>query len=336
MNASRANIPSYAELLERTDAPPGSSWGLFGADDELGTLNFLTPERILDAKQCIRRGTYFNFDCPIDAFDPPILAHRKPLKHTIIGSSRHHRDDFIDSFYMQSGSQIDGLRHFRHPVHGFYNRAPDDSIVEGTPRLGINRVVEHGVVGRGVLIDVERYLARRGERLDYDSGAPISVALVDEIAAEQGVEFRSGDILLLRTGWMNHYFTSMTDEQRQSFPQRMCSPGLKQGHDTLAWLWDHQFSVGASDNFGLECFPPIEDSPFAAESKSVADIHPRHTHMMHAHMIALLGLTIGEQWDLETLADDCASDGVWECFVSVKPINLVGAVGSPANAFALK
>lgn len=58
--------------------------------------------------------------------------------------------------------------------------------------------------------------------------------------------------------------------------------------------------------------------------------------MMHAPMIALLGLTIGEQWNLDGLAVDCAQDGVWECFVGAKPLNLIGGVGSPANAFALK
>jgi hypothetical protein len=58
--------------------------------------------------------------------------------------------------------------------------------------------------------------------------------------------------------------------------------------------------------------------------------------MMHASMIAMLGLTIGEQWNLEDLAADCADSGVWECFVAAKPLNLVGGVGSPANAFALK
>src|ERR1700704_4636622 len=147
MSSSRMNVPSYAELLERTDAPRGSSWRVFGDDDELGTVNFLTAERVLAAQQCIRKGAFFNLDCPIDAFDPPILSHRKSLKHTIFGSSPHHRDDCIDSFYLQSGSQIDGLRHFRHPVHGFYNGAPDDSIKEGNPRLGVNRIADHGIVG---------------------------------------------------------------------------------------------------------------------------------------------------------------------------------------------
>ncbi|MGA9194915.1 MAG: hypothetical protein WB037_07475, partial [Pseudolabrys sp.] len=120
MPTARMNVPSFAQLRARTDAPAGSSWRIFGEHDELGTVNFLTEERVLEAKQCIKTGRFFNLDCPLDAFDPPILSHRKTVKHTILGSSPHHRDDYIDSFYLQSGSQIDGLRHFRHPVHGFY------------------------------------------------------------------------------------------------------------------------------------------------------------------------------------------------------------------------
>jgi kynurenine formamidase len=331
----REDVPSFAELLVRTDAPAGSAWGIFGENDQLGTVNFLTAERVLDAKACIRAGKFFNLDCPLDAFDPPILAHRKSMKHSIFGSSPHHRDDCIDSFYLQSGSQVDGLRHFRHPLHGFYNRASDSSIVPNNPTLGVNRMAEHGIVGRGVLIDIERHLAQQKRRLNYAANDPISVQLIDEAAAAQGVAFHTGDILLLRTGWLKYYF-EMSHSERSAFPQSMCSPGLAQSYETLAWIWDHQFSVCACDNFGLECFPPLPDSPFKLEVKSVPDVHPRHAGMMHASMIAMLGLTIGEQWNLEDLAADCADSGVWECFVAAKPLNLVGGVGSPANAFALK
>jgi hypothetical protein len=331
----RLEFPGYADLLKRTDAPRGSSWGLFGADDEVGTLNFLTPDTILAARSCVRRGAFFNLDCSLDAFHPPILAHRKTLQHSIFGSSPHHRDDCIDSFYLQSGTQVDGLRHFRHPVHGFYNARQDSEVAVGSPTLGVNRMADHGIVARGVLVDMERYFSARGKKLSYFEGEPIDVDLVDEAADEQGVEFRSGDILMLRTGWLKHYF-GLPETARAQLPAHMSCPGLEQSHKSLGWMWDHQFSVCASDNFALECFPPVETSPFADEVRDVADVHPRHAGMMHASMIALLGLTIGEQWDLEKLTADCASDGVWDCFVSVKPLNLLGGVGSPANAFALK
>lgn len=329
-------IPNYAALRARTDAPRGSSWGVFGADDELGTINFLTPQRVVEAATCVRRGAVFNLDCALDAFDPPVLAHRHPVRHKIFGNSLHHRDDFLDGFYLQSTTQVDGLRHFRHPVHGFYNNVPDAAIAEGSPRLGINRYAERGIVGRGVVIDIERHLAHRGERLDHRSGRPISAALVDAAAAAQGVAFRPGDILLLRTGWMQFYFGEMSAEERRAFPAMMRSPGLRQGHDTLAWIWDHQFALCAADNFALECHPAVGDTPFAAELADAPGMLPAHVGIMHPYMIALLGLAIGELWALDALAEDCARDGVWECLVTVKPLNLTGGVGSPANALAIK
>lgn len=330
------HVPDYAALCARTDAPPGSSWGVFGADDELGTINFLTPERVVAAARCVRRGTVFNLDCPLDAFDPPILAHRHPVRHTVFGNSPYHRDDYLDGFYLQSTTQVDGLRHFRHPAHGFYNGVADAAVAAGSPRLGIQRYAERGIVGRGVVIDIERYLAQQGERLDHRSGQPIPVATVDAAAAAQGVSFRPGDILLLRTGWMSAYFHDMSPAERRALPARMCAPGLRQGHDTLAWIWDHQFALCAADNFALECHPAAADTPFAAELAAAPGMLAAHVGIMHPYMIALLGLAVGELWALDALAEDCARDGVWECLVTVKPLNLVGGVGSPANALAIK
>jgi hypothetical protein len=94
--------------------------------------------------------------------------------------------------------------------------------------------------------------------------------------------------------------------------------------------------VCASDNYGLECAPPVPGSPFIDELKDVSGILPAHVGIMHQYMIPLIGLVVGEQWDLEALAQDCARDGVWECLVTVKPLYLTGGVGSPANATAVK
>ena len=60
-----------------------------------------------------------------------------------------------------------------------------------------------------------------------------------------------------------------------------------------------------------------------------------HAGLMHPTLIALLGLCLGELWDLEALAEDCARTGVYECFLSCKPLNVTGGVGSPANAMAI-
>ena len=71
------DVPTYAELRNRKDAPPGSSWRVFGPDDHLGTLNFLTPERIAAASGLIKRGAVFNLDYELSAF-MPLHGARRP------------------------------------------------------------------------------------------------------------------------------------------------------------------------------------------------------------------------------------------------------------------
>ena len=97
----------------------------------------------------------------------------------------------------------------------------------------------------------------------------------------------------------------------------------------LVWLWDHRIPLIAADNFAVECMPVAADSP-------LADGDALGGGLLHPHVIALLGMVVGELWKLDDLAADCAGDGVYEFMLVVKPLNLVGGVGSPANATAIK
>ena len=328
-------IPSYRELLARTDAPPGSSWGVFGADDELGTVNFIDAACVRDAARLVRRGITFNLDCRLDAFEPPVAPHRKRPRHTIFCNSPHHRDDFVDSFYPQGTTQVDSLRHFRHPDHGFYNRVRDEDVRAGSPTIGVNRYAERAIVGRGVLIDIERHLRARGQAFDQRGNQAFPAALLDEVAHAQAVTFRPGDILMMRTGWLHAYFNEWTGAERAALPAQLRCPGLVQSPATVEWLWDHRIAIGASDNLGFECIPAVADSQFVSDYDRAVGTDPIHAGLMHPTLIALMGLCIGELWDLEALAADCAASGRYECMVSVKPLNLTGGVGSPANAIAV-
>lgn len=328
-------LPSHADLLSRTDAPPGSSWGVFGPGDEVGTLNFITAECVRDAASLVKRGTTFNLDKAIDAFDPPVARHRHTPKHVIFSNGSNHRDDYVDGLYLQGTTQVDSLRHFRHADYGFYNGIADEAVTPDSPTIGVNRYAERGIVGRGVLIDIERHLHQRGRPLDHRAGEPFPVSLLDEIAEEQRVAFKPGDILLMRTGWMNCYFNDMTQDEREKLPHALKSPGLLQAPETVAWLWDHRIAVGASDNAGFEAIPSVATSSFVSKLDKASGANPIHAGLMHPTLIALLGLCIGELWDLEALAADCAATGVYECMVTCKPLNLKGGVGSPANAIAI-
>lgn len=325
-------LPSYVDLLGRTDAPPGSSWHVFGPGDELGMLNNLTPDGTRRAAALVTQGRVFNLDYPLNTFVPSLAGTRPATEHHIFANNPDHRDDWLDSFYLQSTSQIDGLRHIRHPVHGFYGGVPDESIAENTPVLGIQRVAERGIVGRGVLIDVPRHFAAVGRDYDLTTNVMLTPGDLDEALARQGVALERGDILLLHTGWAAHYLAADPATRARGKGK----PGLRQSQETLAWLWDHGLALVAADNSAVEAYPVATDSGFHLPDDPRPERGPVHNGLMHRQLLALLGLLLGELWKLDELAAACAEDGRYEFLVTAKPLNLVGGVGSPPNALAVK
>jgi len=322
-------IPEYAELLRRPEPVRGTAWGLWGRDDQLGTLNHLTPERVLRARDSIVSGRVVPLNLPLTEFDPPIIAHRGAIEHTVFGLNDFHRDDRVDSFFPQASTQIDGLRHFGHPDRGFYNDVDPGHLIAGRPELGIQVVAQHGIAGRGLLVDVCAYRDAIGRPIDQTRSEQIPVADLDAALAWQGSTIEAGDILLIRTGWLEHFRNS----PRSDGP--LCSPGLRQAEETAAWLWDHRVAMAAADNVALEAWPATESTlRVAAEATGSLPISS-HTGMLHRILIPLLGLTIGELWALDELASSCAARGRYDVFVTAQPLNLLGGVGSPANAMAI-
>lgn len=335
MNGRRADVPTYSDLLAREDGPPGSSWGVFGPDDQLGTLNFLTEQATLRAAGLVSAGHVYNLDYPLNTFVPSITGTRPAAEHHIFANNANHRDDWLDSFYLQSTTQIDGLRHIRHPEYGFYGGTKDEAIEVGRPELGIQCVAEKGIAGRGVLIDVPRYFRMAGREYDVTTNQMIWPSDLDAALAAQGVALESGDILLVRTGWSGYYL-GLAPEERDRLRRGLRAPGLGQSPEMVGYLWDHQVAMVASDNAGVEAHPVHPDSGFVIPGEEIPERGPSHNGMMHRPLIALLGMFLGECWKLDELAEACAADGAYEFLLTAKPLYLVGGVGSPANALAVK
>lgn len=328
-------VPSYAELIRRTDGPSGSSWGIFGDDDELGMLNFLTDENTRDAARLVRRGRTFNLDYPINAFVPSIAGTRPATAHHLFANNPNHRDDWLDSFYLQSTSQVDGLRHIRAPEYGFYNGVGDDQISlawPDKPALGVQLLAERGIAARGVLLDAKRYFEQRGEEWRLDRPRHLTPGELDRIADAEGVEIRPGDILLLHVGWAKWWLGAGEEERRG----RTGTPGIEQSVEMLEWIWDHRIAMFCADNSGLEGSPKLPDSGLFLEHDPPPERGPNHNGGLHRHLIPLLGLIIGELWSLDALAEDCAGDGVYEFMLTCSPLNVIGGVGAPPNAIAIK
>jgi kynurenine formamidase len=322
-------FPAYADLLV-AGTPRGTAWGVFGADDELGTLNHLTAERVRAAAGSIRSGERISLNLSLLEFDPPIIAHRGVPRHEVFGLNEFHRDDRIDGFFPQASTQLDGLRHFGHPDLGFYNGADPARLIAGSPELGIQNVARSGVAGRGLLIDVAGYRESIGRPIDQQSAEHIPVADLDAALAWQGSELLPGDILLVRTGWLAA--VRAPGAVRPVVPR---SPGLAPRQETAAWLWDHRVALAAADNIALEAWPPGESEVVVEAEESGRMERSSHTGMLHRILIPLLGLTIGELWDLDALAVACRARGAYDVFLTAEPLDFPGGVGSPANALAI-
>lgn len=321
--------PSYAELRARIDAPPGSSWGLFG---DIGTLARLDPACARRGAGCVRTGEVFPLDLPLDAFEPNIAVNRSAPRHTILSRSRYTRDDVLDNLFLQGSTQLDGLRHFRHWEHGFYNGVRDDEVAVGTERLGVGQWAAKGIVCRAVLVDLARWAAMEDSEFDPARWRTYSVADLERAMDHQGVRLEHGDALLLRTGWLDTVLRH-TPSQRQEFRERNVSPGLEQSEEMAAWLWDTGVCLVAADNMSVESLPPRPESPFVPDDEGHDVPFPG---LMHHVLIPLLGLALGELWNLDPLAEACAADGRWDVLLTASPLGLIGGVGSPPNAIATR
>jgi kynurenine formamidase len=318
---TQVDWPSYHELEPVPGLPARTSWGLFGPDDRVGTLNLLTEERVRAAASLVRRGAVFPLSWDLEQPDPPMFG-RKPIRHvtTVFPNGT---DDHYDDFYPQGSSQWDALSHIGHPVLGFYGGRLAELVGDSTTNpLGIEWWARRGIAGRFVLVDVGRQRETEGRPLDLTRPTPIDVDELEATLAAQHVSLGAGDILLLRFGWIAWYEQlDAAGRQRVADLGHTPTPGLSQDEATAAWLWDHQVAAVAADNPGVEVYP--------ADPEDLA-------HFLHYRLLTFLGMALGELFELEGLAADCAADGVYEGLFTAAPLNKRGGSGSTANAIALK
>jgi kynurenine formamidase len=315
-------LPSYDEL---PPAPAGgrSGWGVFGSDNKVGLLNLQGPEEVRSAAGLVRRGAVFPLDAPLDAFTPPLAIGRGSPRHKVL-----HRagtvafDDVIDNFYPQASSQWDSLAHVGYSSDSFYDGATEQDILSGR-RNTIEHWARKGIVGRAVMLDMVRAMGEAGRTYNPGESVPFGVEELELARKQAGVEFASGDVLLLHTGFAAWYADQLEDD-RSALPRRLTAPGIDHTEEVARYIWNSHASAIASDTFAVEVWP--------------ADFHSASSPfgVLHRMLIGQFGMALGELWSLKDLADDCASDGVYEAFFVSAPLHNIGGIGSPANAIAIK
>lgn len=327
---SSAPLPRYDELPARPGAPPGSSWGVWGDGDVFGCLNLLTPERAVAAASLVRRGAVFAMNLDMDLPGPPLFNRAKFAHEVTNGSSGISHDDVLSNWNTQSSSQWDGFRHIAHPEHGHYGGVADGD-------HGVHHWAQRGLVGRALLVDVGRWRAAQGRPLQYDQSDPIEPADLMGAIDAQGVPVEPGDVLLMRTGWVNWYRGLSIDKRSAMARDGFSAPGLAPTEETARTLWDLHIAAIGVDN------PAVEVWPYGAfvgpeETQRIRE-HERSRFVdifVHVRLLPLLGLPLGELWDLEPLADDCAVDGRYTGLFTSAPLNLPSGVASPPNALVIK
>jgi kynurenine formamidase len=316
-------FPTYADLPRPAGETLPLAWGVWGADDQIGMWNNLTPEHTQHAASLIRTGRRFNLNLPLHVplgllgagahanRQPPVQTLYEVGEGSIVG-----RDDKVELF-PQASTQWDGLTHIGDGRHGFYNGVRPDQITqrEGT-RNGIEHVAQFAAAGRGVLVDLPSHFAATGRSWSPMGSQVANADDVQACLARTGEDLRQGDVLLVRTGWLRAFLDAPPPDRYALYRARTYS-GLSGGEDMWAYLWDHRVAAVASDSVTVEAFPIMGETP--------------SLHLA----IARLGMNLGELFDLEALTAHCLAIGSFACFFTSMPLNLRGGVGSPANAIAI-
>ena len=296
------------------------NWGRWGADDQIGTLNLITDDTVRRAAGEIKDGRRFSLALPLDQSGPQIgftPGRENPvLSMTSINvpyppedaEAFSASDDKVTTS-LQAATHWDALSHVS--CGGvMYNGVSADSITDaGAAKLGIEHVTT--LVSRGVLLDIARAL---GQEALTDTHAVTGDDL--DAACELGkVAVQPGDIVLMRTGKMTEFLAGAVPEY--CGVHGCPGPSLQ----SAEWFRDHDVAAVATDNYQFEVFPSERED-------AVLPVHIVH--------LVDMGMTQGQNWNLEALAADCADDGRYAFFLEASPEPFTHAVSGLVHPVAIK
>jgi len=314
---------SVGELLK--DAP--RNWGKWGAEDEVGSLNYLTPEVIVKAAGSIKSGKVFTLQVKMaNPEGDPVWPGRSGAVRTMVidegqyiagkgphfQGGAHYADDYM-TLFLQGSTQYDALGHVWYDGQ-LWNGFDSRSTVGRMEKASVLPIAEKGVVGRGVLIDVARHRGKswldKGETFDHtDLEAP---------AAAQGVTIEPHDVLCVRTGWLTYWY-QLTD--RAEFYDGFNEPGLTYSRELVGWFQQREIPNLVTDTIANE----VTYEPGTGVALP-----------LHCALMRNLGVALTEIAWLDDLADACAGDGRWSFLYAAAPLKVVGGTGAPVNPVVIR
>jgi kynurenine formamidase len=287
------------------------NWGRWGADDQVGALNLVTPEVTRRAAGLVRDGRTFSLAQPLGPSSPTPAHRPRPVRFMnrdagdyALGARTPGGFRFAEDtvqFPTHSGTHVDALSHAWSGEH-LYNGHPQASTrsTRGAQRCGAEHLVP--VVTRGVLVDL--VTAAGGPLLPR---AAVRPADLERGIAEAGVTPEPGDAVLVRTGWWESH-----GEAEDYFADE---PGITS--DAASWLAERDVALVGADNY-------------AVEQQTAEPGFPAHLVLLHRYGVPLI-----ENLDLGGLAAALAGAGRSSFLLLFAPLPLMGSTGSPLTPVAV-
>lgn len=315
-----SHTPQLADLL--ADSP--TNWGRWGPDDEVGALNHLDRTHVRASLSEVRSGHVVTLQRMIGApgGDPihptrdqttvtPVVTEkewRENRRPPVPGGARY-ADDKIQ-MHLQASTQYDALGHVWHDGL-LWNGFDSESTIGGLSKASIEPIAKRGVVGRAVLIDFPRHFGTDA----LAAGHRLHLTDILDAAAEQDVEIRPKDILILRTNYLSRFYADP-----EQFWEEFDEPGLTYSSQLVGWFHDMSIPNLVTDTIANETLP---DPATGAQL------------ILHNALMRNLGVAFTELCDLEDLAHACEHVQRWSFLYVAAPLLIRGAAGSPVNPVAL-
>ena len=325
------------QIEDAYDDEPPNNWGRWGEDDELGALNFLTEREVLRGVRAVEHGKTFTLGAPIAHPDgDPVWPGRHDADHFMVQDYGHILSGKFDPETMNNKKYTDdiltlfthGTTHFDALGHSWYgdslyNGFDQETTMGGLDRNGIEHMATHGIVGRGVLLDVPRH--RGVDRLEGNSR--VTLDEMRACAEAQGVDLEKRDVILLRTGATELWYAEGPEAYREMYERDhgdepdVHLPGITYSRELVEWFRDMEIPAYCTDTLGFE--------QTHSETTGI-------THSLHPAFIRDLGIAGNEISLFGDLAADCADDGKYDFLFVAAPLRIVGGTGGPVNPVVVK
>jgi kynurenine formamidase len=285
------------------------NWGRWGAEDQRGALNYITPDVRRRAAATVRDGIAVSCAQPLNT--TPSDENPRPVLHMMVGAgdvpnAGSSSDFFAIATHGMAHTHLDALCHIFFQGQMYNGYPASDVRSNGAERNAIT-AAEHGVVSRGVLLDVPR---ARG--LEYlEPGDAIHPEDLERAELQAGLRVEEGDILFVRTG------RHLRRERQGPRNGRASLAGLYA--DCLPWLHERRIAVLGSDGIS-------DVTPSGIEGGGLP---------IHTGAIAMMGVHLVDNAQFEDLAAACAERGRWQFLLTLAPLRLQRGTGCPINPIAV-